>query len=135
MGRETEETMNTKKKLLAASFGGGLLAGMAMWVIAGDVPLSFQANPDVYKVLAENDEMRVVLATWPAGHKDKSHSHPMAAVYTIKECHARITTPDGAVKEVNNKAGLARVNPAVKSHTFENIGKSECQQLLVERKK
>jgi hypothetical protein len=39
------------------------------------------------------------------------------------------------VKEVNNKAGLARVNPPVKSHTFENIGKTECQQLLVERKK
>jgi hypothetical protein len=114
---------------------GSVLAGMAIPAVAGDTPLSFQANPDVYKVLAENDEMRVVLATWPAGHKDRDHSHPMAAVYTIKDCHARITTPDGAVKEVNNKAGLARINPAVKSHTFENIGKTECQQVLVERKK
>ncbi len=86
-------------------------------------------------MLAENDEMRVVLATWPAWHKDKDHSHPMAAVYTIKDCHARITTSNDKAKEVNNKAGGARVNPAVKSHTFENIGKNECQQVLVERKK
>jgi hypothetical protein len=130
-----EKVMKKQTQLWSAAVCGGVLVGMAMTANAGDVPLSFQANPDVYKVLAENDEMRVVLATWPAGHKDKSHSHPMAAVYTIKECHARITTSDGAVKEVNNKAGGARVNPPVKSHTFENIGKTECQQLLVERKK
>ena len=102
---------------------------------AGDVPASFHASPDVYKVLAENDEMRVVLATWTPGKKDVSHSHPMAAVYTIKDCHARISTPDGKVREVNNKAGAARINPPVASHTFENIGKNECQQVLVERKK
>ena len=48
---------------------------------------------------------------------------------------AKFTTPDGKVKEVNNKAGGARVNPAVPSHIFENIGKNECQQVLVERKK
>lgn len=124
-----------KTTAMAGAVCGAALLGASLLSQADDVPLSFQANPDVYKVLAENDEMRVVLATWQPGHKDKSHSHPMAAVYTIKDCHARITTPDGAVKEVNNKAGLARVNPAVKSHTFENIGKTECQQVLVERKK
>lgn len=127
--------MKTQMKMLMAGMCGGVLVGLALPVVADDAPLSFQANPDVYKVLVENDEMRVVLATWPAGHKDKSHSHPTAAVYTIKECHTRITTPDGKVKEANNKAGLARINPPVPSHTFENIGKSECQQLLVERKK
>jgi len=114
---------------------GGMLAGMALWSVADEAPPSYTASPEVYKVLAENDEMRVVLATWPAGYKDKSHSHPRAAFYTTKDCHARITTPDGAVKEVNNKAGSARINPAVKSHTFDNIGKTECQQVFVELKK
>jgi hypothetical protein len=111
------------------------LLGLPLANQADDVPLSFHANPDVYKVLAENDEMRVVLATWKPGQKDKSHSHPMAAVYTLKDCQARIVTPDGKVKEVSNTAGTARVNPEVKSHTFENTGKTECQQVLVERKK
>jgi hypothetical protein len=85
--------------------------------------------------LAENDEMRVVLATWAPGKKDVSHSHPTAAVYTIKDCHARITTADGKVREVNNKAGAARINPPVASHTFENIGLNECQQVLVEKRR
>jgi hypothetical protein len=130
MENDMKMPMNFRNTVTAAALLVAPYAGAA-----GDAPLSFHANPDIYKVLAENDEMRVVLATWPAGYKDKSHSHPMAAVYTIKDCHARITTPDGKVKEVTNKAGLARVNPAVVSHSFENIGKSECQQVLVERKK
>ena len=100
-----------------------------------DAPLSFQANPDVYKVLAENDEMRVVLAIWPAGYKDKPHSHPKAAAYTFNDCHARITTPDGKSREVINKAGTARINPAVPSHTFQNIGETECRELKFELKK
>ncbi len=127
--------MKTNKKWLLAGFGSGLLAGMGLWAMAGDVPLSFKASPDVYKVLAENEKLRMVLATWQPGHKDKDHSHPMAAVYTIKDCHARISTPDGKTREVNNKAGTGRVNPAVKSHTFHNIGQTECQQVLVELKK
>lgn len=127
--------MSSNNKVWVTSLCCSAFIGMSFSAIADNVPPSFQASPDVYKVLAENDEMRVVLATWQPGQKDRDHSHPMAAVYTVKDCVARITTPDGAVKEVNNKAGTARVNPAVPSHTFENVGKTECQQLLVERKK
>jgi len=58
----------------------------------------------------------------------------MAAVFTIKDCQARISTPEDAAREVKNKAGSARVNAPVKSHTFQNIGKTECQQMLVEHK-
>lgn len=122
-------------KIFATAVGCTAAAAGSFAANAGEVPASFNASPEVYKVLAENDDMRVVLATWPAGYKDKDHSHPMAAVYTIKDCHARISTPDGKAREVNNKAGGARINPAVKSHTFENIGKTECQQVLVEKKK
>ena len=100
-----------------------------------DMPLSFQASPDVYQVMVDNDEMRVVLATWQPGQKDKDHSHPMIAVYTIKDCQLRVTTPDGKSRDVSNKAGLARINQPVKSHSVENIGKTECQQVLVELKK
>jgi len=126
-------TINTLR-LLAGACAGALLA-VAGTTCAGDVPPSFQASPEVYKVLAENDDLRVVLATWQPGQKDSSHSHPMAAVYTIKPCDARITNADGKVREVHNKAGTARVNKPVKSHTFENIGTTECQQVLVEKKR
>jgi oxalate decarboxylase/phosphoglucose isomerase-like protein (cupin superfamily) len=123
------------KTALVCSVCGLAFIGVPLTSQADEVPASFQASPDVYKVLAENDEMRIGVATWKPGQKDNSHSHPKAAFYTVKECHARITASDGKVKEVNNKAGTARINPPVKSHTFENIGTTECQQVFVELKK
>jgi len=127
--------MKTQIKKWVVGVCGSVLAGAMLPAVADEVPHSFQASPEVYKVIAEDENMRVGIATWLPGQKDKSHSHPTAAFYTIKDCQARIATPDGAVKEVNNKAGTARINKPVKSHTFENIGKTECQQLFVELKK
>jgi hypothetical protein len=130
-----ENVMYKQKSGLIVAACGAVSLGVMITAMAGDAPHSFEANPAIYKVLAENEHMRVVIATWQPGQKDSSHSHPMAAFYTIKDCRARITTPDGKVKEVNNKAGSARINPPVPSHTFENIGKTECQQVFVEMKK
>jgi len=127
--------MNSQLKQFIPLACTGALLGVACAAGAGDAPPSFQASPEVYRVLAENDDLRVVLATWQPGQKDGSHSHPIAAVYTVKACDARITAADGKVREVHNKAGSARVNNPVKSHTFENIGTSECQQVLVEKKR
>jgi len=127
--------MKTQMKMMMAGMCGSVLVFAMFPTIAEEVPHSFQASPEVYKVIAEDENMRVGIATWQPGQKDKDHSHPTAAFYTLKDCHARITTPDGKSREVNNKAGTARINPPVKSHTFENIGKTECQQLFVELKK
>jgi len=123
------------KKLFTLVALAGIAVGVFVGANAGDVPAAHQATPEVYKVIAENDRMRILLATWQPGQKDNSHSHPMAAVYTIQPCHAVITAGNGKKKEVRNKAGSGRVNKPVKSHTFHNIGKTVCQQVLVELKK
>ena len=39
-------------------------------------PRGSEASPDVYKVLAENDQWRVLEATWQPGQEDNMHSHP-----------------------------------------------------------
>ena len=44
--------------------------------MAQDAPIAPEASPDVYKILAENDQMRVIEATWKPGQKDNFHSHP-----------------------------------------------------------
>ena len=98
-------------------------------------PLSYKASPDVYKVLAENDQFRVVLATWKPGQKDIQHSHPASAVYRLSECKARVTGADGKViGEGVAPAGTATLQNAVESHALENTGTSDCQILIVERK-
>ena len=33
-------------------------------------------NPDIYKVLFENEEIRVLELTWEPGEREAMHSHP-----------------------------------------------------------
>jgi len=128
--------MKNTKWVVSAVCAGALAVG-SIAAKAGDVKPSYEASPDVYKVLAENDEIRVILATWKPGQKDKVHSHPKAfGAYTIKGCNRRLTKADGSVIEGQVKPGTARVrNQAVKAHTFENLSNTECQQVLFEVKK
>jgi hypothetical protein len=108
---------------------------LATAAIAQTAPLSFKASPDVYKVLAENDQFRVVHATWKPGQKDVQHSHPAVAAYRLTDCTTRITGADGKVlAEGTGKAGGAVLQGAIGSHSLENIGTADCQILLVERK-
>lgn len=112
----------------------GLLAAM-LPAQAQDAPLSNVANPGVYKVLQENDQLRVVLATWKPGQRDEFHSHPASSTYALTPCHARLYGPDGKVLgEAQRPQGSATLQPPIASHSFENIGSNECQILIVERK-
>lgn len=112
------------------------LAATPLAALAGDVKPSYEASPEVYKVIAENDTIRVILATWKPGMRDNLHSHPkMFAAYTVKGCHRKITKADGSVDEKLLKAGSARVINPVAAHTFSNVGTGECQQVLFELKK
>ena len=102
---------------------------------AQNAPLSHVANPGVYKVLAENDQFRVVLATWKPGQRDEFHSHPANATYALTECKARLYGSDNKLLgETQRQAGSAVLQAAIPAHSFENAGASDCQILIVERK-
>lgn len=95
---------------------------------------SYIAAPDVYKLIAENDQFRVILATWKPGQRDAWHSHAPTAIYRLTDCKWRIYTPDGKVLDRSGKSGEINFNPIVPSHSFENVGNTECSFVLVERK-
>lgn len=108
----------------AAAFGEG-------------VPSGPEASPDVYKVLAENDQFRVIEATWQPGQEDNFHSHPPDRVTIAKtDCQLRLSKPDGTYRDATPKAGKARVRSGkpVKSHKAKNMGDNVCIILLVELK-
>ena len=92
-----------------------------------------EASPDIYKVLAENEMMRVVLATWQPGQRDNWHGHPATAVYYVTDCHVRAFFPDGSQRDIQRigSTGRARSRP-VTSHSIQNIGDEVCKILLVE---
>ena len=119
--------------VLSICIGVALAIPHAAWSQA--VPLSFVASPDVYKVIAENEQYRVVSATWKPGQRDNWHSHASAvANYYVTDCSLRGHTPDGKSVESNRKAGFASVGGRVPSHSVENIGKTECTVILFEPK-
>lgn len=127
--------MKTLIRNLLIGTSAGILFGVTTHTIAGEVLPDYQASPEVYKVIAENDKIRVVLATWPPGYKDKLHSHPnMFATYAVKDCHRKLYKADGTIDEKHLKAGSSRVVKPVKAHYFENVGKTTCQTVLFEMK-
>ena len=106
--------------------------------LAGDAPVASKASPDVYKVIAENNQFRVLEATWKPGQKDNFHSHPPDRVSLIHtNCKLRFTKPDGTYRDGSPKAGkaIARTGKPVGSHSAQNIGDKICVIRIVELKK
>lgn len=128
--------MNKKHIYSAAILMCSLITG-ATQTIAGDAPIASVATPEVYKVLAENAQWRVLEGTWQPGQEDNFHSHPGDRVSLFKTtCKLRLTTPDGKYKDVNPKAGGAKVRTGkpVESHKAKNIGDKVCVIQIVELK-
>lgn len=127
--------MSSNKTLvgLLPLIAGALAVPHIAWSQA--VPRSFAASPDVYKVIAEDEQYRVIAVTWKPGQRDNWHSHgtPVAA-YNLTDCNTRLHTPDGKSVDNNTKAGDARVRAQAPSHSLENIGKAECKLILFEPK-
>lgn len=114
---------------------GAAALSLACSAAAQDAPLSYLAAPAVYKLLAEDANFRVILATWQPGQKDVQHSHSATAAYRLTDCSTRATGADGKVLgEGSAKAGTAALQGTINSHSLENIGTAECRILLVERK-
>lgn len=120
---------------LIASFVAAVFASTSLSAMAQTAPISNIASPGVYKVLQENEVLRMVLATWKPGQRDELHSHPANATYTLTPCHARLYGADGKLLgEAQRPQGSAVLQAVIPAHTFENIGTNECQILIVERK-
>lgn len=128
--------MRPSKIFVLLSFttiGCVLAAHHSVWAQAA--PRSFLASPDVYKVIAENEQYRVIAATWKPKQRDNWHSHGApAAGYNLTDCTVRLHTPDGKFTDIKSKAGDARVGAQVPSHSLENMGNAECKLILFEPK-
>jgi quercetin dioxygenase-like cupin family protein len=102
---------------------------------AQNAPPTYQADPDVYKVIFEDQNFRVITATWKAGATDKPHSHPVPSVnYTLMDCSLVLTEANGATRNINPKVGSVATVPITASHTAHNVGTSDCRSIFVERK-
>ena len=90
--------------------------------------------PDNYKVLAENDRVRVLDFKLRKGAKENFHSHPAAVTYVLAPFKILFTFPDGTTRIREAKAGDVFFGEAL-VHASENIGDTDAHGLLVEMKK
>lgn len=119
-------------------FSTSLAASLALAALtigtagAQGLPRSFEASPDVYKVIAANAQYRVIAVTWKPGQRDQLHSHPASAVYYLTDCSLRVHLPDGSFREGKPVAGAAIVQAPIAGHVLENTGSSDCKLIMFE---
>jgi quercetin dioxygenase-like cupin family protein len=114
-------------KLLIVVFGLILFAGAAS--AQDPVP----QYPENYKVLLENERVRVLDFQLKKGAKEDFHVHPAAVTYVIAPFKIRFTFPDGSTRIREAKAGDVFYGDAL-THASENIGDTDAHGLLIEMK-
>jgi hypothetical protein len=89
-------------------------------------------DPDLYKVVFENDRIRVLEYRDQPGAKTNPHRHPDSVMYTLSSFRRRISA-DGRQVDVDLPAGQARWLGA-QEHSGENIGETDTHTIFVELK-
>ncbi len=128
----TFRNLTISTSILALSIVSGTAASATE-----NAPSAPEASSEVYRILAENDQWRVIEATWQPGQEDSFHSHPADRVSLFAtDCKLRLSKPDGTYRDVNPKAGTAkaRTGKPEKAHKAKNIGGKVCVIQIVELK-
>jgi beta-alanine degradation protein BauB len=90
------------------------------------------SNPDFYRTLWENDDVRVLEYTDAPGQETTPHEHPNTVMITLSDFERRLSVGDQS-REVSLASGAALWLPA-QSHSGKNIGKTPTHTILVELK-
>jgi hypothetical protein len=112
-----------------------LLLALALTCLTGAALAQDPASTDgdKYKVLLDNERVRVLAYSDQPGEKTRLHQHPAFVVYAVAPFKRRITLPDGRVLTREFKGGDVIYSNG-ESHIGENIGTTPTQVIMVEIK-
>jgi quercetin dioxygenase-like cupin family protein len=88
---------------------------------------------EVYKLILENERVRVFEVRFRPGQKAEMHGHPDHVVYVLSDYTLNLMLPDGSSQVVPLKAGQA-IFMGAGPHAAVNIGQTEGRALVVELK-
>ena len=120
--------------LAAGALLGAALATCARGPRAAPAPDPVRQSPQYYRVLVENEVVRVLEYRLKPGEKEPMHRHPAGVVYYFSDAKFRTMLPDGRVTEPAGTPGETIWREAV-THALENIGDTEAHALAVELKR
>lgn len=112
-----------------------LMAAMVIGVLG---PPALAQDPTVvdakhYRVILENDQVRVLRITYGPGEKSVMHVHPDSIAVFLSDSRVRFTMPDGTSMESQSVAGQSEWTPAG-THLPVNTGSRPIEVVLVELK-
>jgi quercetin dioxygenase-like cupin family protein len=101
-------------------------------------PVAFAQDPvqvdgKHYKVMLENDQVRVLRIHYNPKEKSVMHEHPASVVVFLGNSKTKFTLPDGSATTDVGKSGQLRFTDAGK-HLPENMGPTPVDAVLVELK-
>jgi quercetin dioxygenase-like cupin family protein len=122
--------------LIAGMAIGALMATLAFAISSGKATAQdpVKQSPQFYKVLLENDQVRVLEYRLKPGEKEPMHTHTAGVLYIFGDAKMRTTYPDGRTEESAGGAGEAHWRNPV-THALENIGTTEAHALAIDIKK
>jgi quercetin dioxygenase-like cupin family protein len=119
----------------------GSVLFLAAAILAGVATRGQSAKPDPvkvdpkhYKVIFENDRVRVLRITYGPEEKSVMHYHPDGVVVYLTDAKTRMTFPDGKTQDNPGKAGDSAWAPAG-AHLPQNLSDKKFEAVLVELKK
>lgn len=101
------------------------------WAASPSVPPAAEASPDHYRVLLENNRVRVLVMELNPGEIDEWHHHPDETVYFEKGGTLKIHLPDGTAA-TNNVPDSGVMWHEAWVHRVENIGTTKVRAIIVE---
>ena len=106
-----------------------------LWIAA---PIALAQDPvkvdgKHYKVLIDNDQVRVLRIHYNPKEKSVMHEHPATVVVFLNDSKTRFTLPDGSTTDASQKAGDLAFAEAAK-HLPQNVGDTPVEGVLVELK-
>lgn len=93
-----------------------------------------KSDGDKYRVVLENEDVRVLEYRDLPGQKTHQHAHPKFVLYAVGPFKRRIHLPDGKVLTREFKGGEVMWSGA-QTHIGENVGSTETHVIMVELKK
>jgi quercetin dioxygenase-like cupin family protein len=92
-----------------------------------------QTDGDKYKVLLDNEQVRVLEYSDLPGQRTHEHRHPAFVVYALAPLKRQLRLADGRVLTREFKAGDVLYSPG-ETHIGENVGTTATRVLMVEIK-
>lgn len=92
------------------------------------------SSPENFKLLLENDKVRVLQYTLLPGGRDHWHTHPPRTGYVLSGAKIRVTRADGSHADHDEKTGDIYWGEFSPLHDTQNLGTTPYVALLVEVK-